>query len=162
MKKLIVVIAVIVICTAVAFGYDSTVIMGYWEIPDLGTISPLYRQNLDTRDAQLIVDRPNSAYYGDYGLAHMICDHANSWVGGGYWNMSKIKLDSRAYLILPDRTEEYICYMVCRADYGELINTINGKGVYPFSETDIICACCATMDASEDYMAFYRFNRVTS
>lgn len=155
MKRLIIIAIVIVLCTAVAFGQPSE-LMGYWEIPDLGTISPLYRQDLDLRNSQQIVDRANSALYADYGIGHMICDHANSFVGGGNWNINQVKLDSRAYLVLPDRTEEYVCYLVCRADYGELSYTIGRKSILPICETDIACVCCATADASEVYIAMFR------
>ena len=83
-------------------------------------------------------------------------DHSYSVVGGGVWNIREVKVDSKAYLITEDRTEEYVCYMVCRADAGGVSYMVGGDDIIPHSETEVLCSCCANSDGSEVYVASFK------
>lgn len=131
--------------------------VGIWEVADIGTKTPVYEDE-DGKLAQYYLDKPNAAYmqsYLPYGT--LILDHQNSNINGHIWNVGKITLDSTARLVTADKTEEYVCYLVCRAKSGGIGYSIGWNIVKPESENDILCASCAS--DTEVYLACFRFVR---
>ncbi len=153
--------AVLVLVSSVCFA-DSRGIpdgaVGIWEVADLGTRTPVYEDE-DGKLANYYVDKPNSAYMSSYlPYGKVILDHQNSNINGCLWNVGKITIDSVAHFITEDKTEEYICYLVCRAKMtGAACYMIGWNVVKPESEEDILCASCASPD--EVYLACFRLVR---
>ncbi len=129
-----------------------------WEVSDLGTKTPVYTDN-DGKLANYYVDKPNSAYMSSYlPYGKVILDHQNSNINGCLWNVGKITIDSTARFVTNDKTEEYVCYLVCRAKMtGAACYMIGWNVVKPESENDILCASCASTD--EVYLACFRLVR---
>ena len=156
MKKLF---TILLIMSLVGFEVPHNVTIpdnavGVWECPSLGTVSPLYESKWD---AQGIVDDDESAWFGSYGSARIICDHADSNVGGGVWNVNQMQVGGTAFLHTREGIFQYKCYMICEADSGYSIYSMYGKQLYAHSSTDIVCASCATPDGERVYLAFYEF-----
>ena len=129
---------------------------GVWQIPEMDIVIPLY-QGTGSKKTQEIVDRENSASIRKFGAGRLIEDHANSKAGHGVWKIGKVMPDTIGFLVLPDRTEQYICNRVLRAIRYSTCFTCDGVGVYPRSATDILCVCCATADAREVYIAAFKY-----
>lgn len=128
-----------------------------WEVSDLGTKTPIYEDH-DGKLAQYYLDKPNAAYMQNYlPYGRLILDHQNSNINGCLWNVGKITVDSKAWFVTADRTEEYVCYLVCRAKSGGIGYSIGWNIVKPESENDILCASCASTE--EVYLACFRLAR---
>lgn len=129
---------------------------GVWQIPEIETITPLY---YGFENEQAHIDADDSAAIIPFRYGYWIGDHAGSITNGGkgIWEMNKVHVDGTAFMVYPDRTERYVCYMVCRAAATGYGYTLNGFGLYPFSAGDIICGSCANQDGSQVYLAFYRY-----
>ena len=129
---------------------------GVWQIPDLDIVIPLYKGSSPAK-TQEIVNKENSASIRSWGCGRIIEDHADSKVGNGWWQIGNVLPDMLGFLVLPDKTEQYVCNRVLRAKRFNTCFTCDGVGVYPRSATDILCACCATADAMEDYIAAFKY-----
>lgn len=129
---------------------------GVWQIPDLDIVIPLYKSS-GKANAQKIVDLENSASIRPWGCGRIIEDHAYSKAGNGKWQIRNVLPDMLGFLVLPDKTEQYVCNRVLRAKRFNTCFTCDGVGVYPRSATDILCACCATSDATEVYIAAFKY-----
>ena len=127
--------------------------VGIWQVPELGTSSPLYAGE---QIGQEIVDREDSALIRSFGRGRIICDHLDSRVGGGIWNVGEMKVGSTAFLILPDRTLSYRCTAVWIVKDGAYSYTWNGAAVWPAHSTDIMCASCAITEG-ENYLACFEY-----
>lgn len=132
---------------------------GVWQIPDLDVVIPLY-SGKTSKQIQDIVDEKNSASFRKYGVGRVIEDHAESKAGSGKWRIGKVRPDMIGFLVLPDKTEKYVCNRVMRAYRQNTCYTCDGLGVYPRSATDILCVCCATRDATEVYIAAFKYKGV--
>ena len=126
---------------------------GVWQVPDLGTRSPIYTS---TGVGQDVVDREDAALLRNYGRGRLICDHLGSEVGGGIWDVSEIRVGSAGFLILQDRTLCYRCTAVWIVKDGTYCYTYNGAAIWPAHSTDILCASCAITEG-EDYLACFEF-----
>lgn len=133
---------------------------GVWQIPELDIIIPLY-QGSGSKRTQEIVDRENSASIRKFGVGYLIEDHADSKAGHGSWQIGKVTPDMVGFLVLPNKTERYVCNRVLRVKRYTSCFTCDGVGVYPRSATDILCACCANTDATEDYIAAFKYKGLT-
>lgn len=132
---------------------------GVWQIPELDIMIPLYSGS--TKDkTMVIIDNENSASIRRYGAGRIIEDHAESKAGQGRWQIGRVTPDMAGFLILPDKTEQYVCNRVLRACRHPTCYTCDGVGVYPRSATDILCVCCATGDATEVYIAAFKYKGV--
>ena len=129
---------------------------GVWQIPDLGIVIPLYKGSGQAK-TQEIVDKENSASIRSWGCGRIIEDHAYSKAGNGKWQIGNVLPDMLGFLVLPDKTEQYVCNRVLRAKRFNTCFTCDGVGVYPRSATDILCVCCATSDATEVYIAAFKY-----
>ena len=129
---------------------------GVWQIPELNIVMSLYK-GAGQHKVQEIVDRENSASIRKFGVGQIIEDHVDSKAGRGIWQIGKVVPDMAGFLILPDRTEQYVCNRVVRAKRYNTCFTCDGVGVYPRSATDILCVCCATADATEVYIAAFKY-----
>lgn len=132
---------------------------GVWQIPELDIVIPLY-QGVGPKKTQAIVDKANSASIRKFGVGRIIEDHADSKAGRGLWQIGKVTPDTVGFLVLPNKTERYVCNRVLRVKRYNTCLTCDGVGVYPRSPTDILCACCATADATEDYVAAFKYKGV--
>ena len=110
---------------------------GVWQIPELNIVIPLY-QGTGQRKVQEIVDRENSASIRKFGVGYLIEDHADSKAGHGHWQIGNVTPDTVGFLVLPDKTERYVCNRVLRAKRYNTCFTCDGVGVYPRSATDIL------------------------
>ena len=129
---------------------------GVWQIPELDIIIPLYK-GFGTAKTQEIVDKENSASIRQWGCGRIIEDHTYSKAGNGQWQIGSVTPDMLGFLVLPDKTEQYVCNRVLRAKRFNTCFTCDGVGVYPRSATDILCVCCATSDATEVYIAAFKY-----
>lgn len=129
---------------------------GVWQIPEMDIVIPLY-QGVGAKKTQDIVDKENSASIRKFGVGHIIEDHADSKAGHGIWQIGKVTPDMTGFLVLPNKTERYICNRVQRAKRYTSCFTCDGVGVYPRSATDILCVCCANTDATEVYIAAFKY-----
>lgn len=129
---------------------------GVWQIPDLDIVIPLYKSS-GKANVQKIVDLENSASIRSWGCGRIIEDHAYSKAGNGKWQIGNVLPDMLGFLVLPDKTEQYVCNRVLRAKRFNTCFTCDGVGVYPRSATDILCVCCATSDATEVYIAAFKY-----
>ena len=129
---------------------------GVWQIPDLDIVIPLYKGSGPAK-TQEIVNKENIASIRSWGCGRIIEDHAYSQAGNGQWQIGSVTPDMIGFLVLPDKTEQYVCNRVLRAKRFNTCFTCDGVGVYPRSATDILCACCATADATEDYIAAFKY-----
>lgn len=129
---------------------------GVWQIPDLNIVIPLYKGSTQSK-TQEIIDMDNSASIRKFGAGRIIEDHANSKAGSGKWKIGRVTPDTVAFLVMPDKTERYVCNRVLRAYRHPTCFTCDGVGVYPRSATDILCVCCATNDATEVYIAAFKY-----
>lgn len=129
---------------------------GVWQIPELDIVIPLYKGG-GLAKTQAIVDKENSASIRQFGAGRVIEDHAESKAGQGRWQIGRVTPDMAGFLILPDKTEKYICNRVLRAYRHTTCYTCDGVGVYPRSATDILCVCCAKADATEVYIAAFKY-----
>jgi len=132
---------------------------GVWQIPELDISIPLYK-GAGLAKTQAIIDQVNSASIRQFGAGRIIEDHAGSEAGRGHWQIGRITPDTVGFLILPGKTERYICNRVVRAYRLSSCYTVDGVGVYPRSATDILCVGCATSDASEVYIAAFKFKGI--
>lgn len=154
--------AILILCSSVlAFAIESEVeFVGIWKVEALGTETPVYdiTKHVRVKDSQEIVDMKNTAYIKDYnlGVCRIICDHLNSQVTGGLWDVSKITVDSKAWLITKDGYEEYVCYMVCKAKNYPTYYKVNGIILNPSEETEIWCSCCSKDGNSWHYVAMFK------
>ena len=129
---------------------------GVWQIPDLDIVLPLYK-GLGQAKTQEIIDKANSASIRSFGAGRIIEDHAESKTGNGRWQIGKVVPDMAGFLILSDKTERYVCNRVARAYRHPTCFTVDGVGFYPRSATDILCACCANDNATEVYLAAFKY-----
>ena len=129
---------------------------GVWQIPELDIVIPLYK-GVGQAKTQAIVDKANSASIRQFGAGRVIEDHAESKAGQGRWQIGRVTPDMVGFLILPDKTEQYICNRVLRAYRHSSCYTCDGVGIYPRSATDILCICCAKDDATEVYIAAFKY-----
>ena len=129
---------------------------GVWQIPELDIVIPLY-QGVGAKKTQDIVDKENSASIRKFGVGRIIEDHADSKAGRGLWQIGKVTPDMVGFLVLPNRTEWYACNRVLRAKRYSSCFTCDGVGIYPRSATDILCVCCANIDATEVYIAAFKY-----
>ena len=81
---------------------------GVWQIPELDIVIPLYK-GVGQAKTQAIVDKANSASIRQFGAGRVIEDHAESKAGQGRWQIGRVTPDMVGFLILPDKTEQYIC-----------------------------------------------------
>lgn len=130
---------------------------GVWQIPELDIAIPLYKGSGKAK-IQEIVDKENSASIRPWGCGRIIEDHADSVAGRGKWRIERVTPDTLGFLVLPDKTEQYVCNRVLRAKRYNTCFTCDGVGVYPRSATDILCVCCATSDATEVYIAAFKYD----
>ena len=126
--------------------------VGVWECPSIGTATPLYWTE---GTGQSIVDAEDSAAFRWYSKGRAILDHQSSEVGRGKWDVNCIDVGSSAFLILPDRTEQYKCVMVCLADVSGNVWLFNGQTVR-LNDNQIVCACCADTE-EKNYLAIFEF-----
>ena len=126
--------------------------VGVWECPSINTTTPLYWAE---GTGQSIVDRGNSAAYRWYSNGKAILDHQGSEAGGGHWDVNLIDVGSSAFLILPGKTEQYECVLVCRAEVSGSVWIYNGHTVR-LNAGEIVCACCADTEA-KNYLAIFEF-----
>jgi len=129
---------------------------GVWQIPELDIMIPLYKGSSKSK-TQEIIDKENSASIRPWGCGRIIEDHADSTAGRGKWQIGKVLPDMLGFLILPDKTEQYVCNRVLRAKRFNTCFTCDGIGVYPRLTTDILCVCCAKDDATEVYIAAFKY-----
>lgn len=129
---------------------------GVWQIPELCTITPVY---YGAENEQLHIDAEDSAAIMPFRRGYWIGDHAGSVTnnGRGVWEMNKVHVNGVAFMVLPEKTEQYICYMICKAAATGYGYTLDGYGLYPLRSGDIICGSCANADGSQVYLAFYRY-----
>lgn len=130
---------------------------GVWQIPEIDVSVPVYQTS--SGQAQPIVDRENSAAIYRFYIGREIADHAESVSnnGRGVWRLNEVHVDGAAFLITGEKTEYYRCYMIVRANVNRNSYTAGHFSIYPRSQTDIMCAGCATEDATENYIALYRY-----
>lgn len=129
---------------------------GVWQIPELDIVIPLYK-GIGQARTQEIVDKENSASIRQFGAGRIIEDHAESKAGRGLWQIGRIVPDTVGFLVLPNRTEQYICNRVARACRYNTCFTVDGVGFFPRSATDILCVCCANDNATEVYIAAFKY-----
>lgn len=129
--------------------------VGVWRIPALCVVVPVYAGG---RNGQAVVDAEYSANIRQIGIGREIADHAGSAnrMGVKVWYMQKVSLGDKAYFELPDKTEEYECYLLCVADFHSWGLTINGKLVAPYSSTDILCRSCVDKSCEKNYVAIFK------
>ena len=128
---------------------------GVWQVPDLDIMIPVY--SATNANAQKIIDDELSATIRKFGAGRIIEDHAESNAGQGRWQIGRVTPDMVGFLILKDKTEQYVCNRVLRAYRHPTCYTCDGVGVYPRSATDILCVCCACDDATEVYIAAFKY-----
>ena len=126
---------------------------GVWQIPELDIAIPVY-----TSGHQATVDKELSAYLATYGIGYVLNDHADSeTMGKGKWCINECKPDTKGFMVKQDGTTyDYTCIWVCRATRLDHAYVLDGDSLYPRRPGDIICASCATADASEVYLALFR------
>ena len=125
---------------------------GVWQIPELDIAIPVY-----TSGHQATVDADLSAYLATYGIGYVLNDHAESeTMGKGKWCINECKPDMRGFMVRENGTYSYTCIWVCRATRLDHAYVLDGESLYPRRPGDIICASCATADASEVYLALFR------
>lgn len=129
---------------------------GVWQIPELDIVIPLYK-GVGQAKAQAIIDKANSASIRQFGAGRIIEDHAESKAGSGRWQIGRVVPDMVGFLVMPDKTEKYVCNRVVRAYRHSTCFTVDGVGFYPRSATDILCACCANDNATEVYIAAFKY-----
>ena len=129
---------------------------GVWQIPDLDIAIPVYKGDRSPK-TQAIIDEENSASLRAWGCGWLIEDHADSKAGNGKWQIGNVTPDMVGFLVLPNETRQSICNRVVRAQRHTTCFTCDGIGVYPRAATDILCACCATSDAKEVYVAAFKY-----
>lgn len=129
--------------------------VGVWRIPQLCVVVPVYAGG---RNGQAVVDAEYSANIRQIGIGREIADHAGSAnrMGVKVWYMQRVSLGDKAYFELPDKTEEYECYLLCIADWHTWGLTINGKLVAPYSSTDILCRSCVDKSGEKNYVAIFK------
>ena len=132
---------------------------GVWQIPELNIVIPLYPGSSKDK-TMAIIDAENSASIRRFGAGRIIEDHAESKAGSGRWRIGRVRPDTIAFLVLQDKTEQYVCNRVLRAYRHPTCYTCDGIGVYPRSATDILCVCCACDDATEVYIAAFKYKGV--
>ena len=131
---------------------------GVWQIPDLNIVIPLYKPKVNTpKEAQTIIDAPDSATYRNFGAGKIIEDHAGSQAGRGNWHIGEVLPDMLGFLVREDRTERYVCNRIARAIRHDTCFTVDNIGFWPRSATDILCVSCATKDGSEVYVAAFKY-----
>ena len=152
-------LAVLFLCGSVLSFADSPYTIpdgadGVWRIPKLHVVVPVY----SGRNGQEIVDREYSAHLRQIGIGREIADHAGSEnrMGVKVWYIERVSIGDKAYFELPDRTEEYECYLLCIVDYNTWGLTINGKLVVPYSSTDILCRSCVDDSGKQNYVAMFK------
>ena len=133
--------------------------VGVWQLPELDISIPLYK-GAGQAKTQAIIDQVNSASIRQFGAGRIIEDHADSAAGRGRWQIGRITPDTVGFLILTGKTERYICNRVVRAFRHSSCYTVDGVGVYPRAATDILCVGCATSDATEVYIAAFKFKGI--
>ena len=133
--------------------------VGVWQLPELDISIPLYK-GAGQAKTQAIIDQVNSASIRQFGAGRIIEDHADSAAGRGRWQIGRVIPDTVGFLILPGRTERYICNRVVRAFRHSSCYTVDGVGVYPRAATDILCVGFATSDATEVYIAAFKFKGI--
>lgn len=130
---------------------------GVWQVPELNIMIPLYQGNNAT--AQKLVDNENSACIQQFGVGKIINDHAESVStnGKGIWRVNEFLPDTQAFLATKNVTYQYSCKYVCRAYLHTHAYILDGQSIYPRKATDILCCGCATADASEVYIACFKY-----
>lgn len=115
---------------------------GVWQVPCIGTRSPLYEGKGIGQD---VIDADNSALIRKIGKGYGIFDHAGSEITGHFWNVEEIKPGSGGFLCREGKPE--VCYE-CTAVYltQQVGNSYyyHGKTIVP--GTGIICVSCADED----------------
>ena len=131
---------------------------GVWQIPSINVSIPVYQTNTPTTTAAA-VDREDSASIRKWGAGRIIEDHAKSKAGSGRWQIGEVKPDMLGFLITPAGTQRYVCNRVMRAVRHPTCFTVDRVGVTARDVTDILCASCATADASEVYIAAFKLQK---
>lgn len=134
--------------------------IGVWQIPEHNIVIPVYRPSVNTgAAAQEIIDREHAATIRKWGAGQIIEDHAGSQStnGRGIWNVGTFTPDTVGFLVTERRTERYVCNRVLRAVRHTTCYTVDGIGVTTRSAKDILCVSCATTDASEVYIAAFKY-----
>lgn len=158
MKKFVSILTCAVLLSGVAFADSPYTIPegadGVWRIPKLHVVVPVY----SGRNGQEIVDREYSAHISQIGIGRAIADHAGSEnrMGIKVWYMQNVEIGDKAFFELPDRTEEYECYLIAIVDFHSWGLTINGKLVVPYSSTDILCRSCVDDTGEQNYIAIFQ------
>ena len=127
--------------------------VGVWQVPALGTSSPLY---YGTGNGQDTVDRENAALIRSYGRGRVILDHADSRIQGGIWNVNGMTVGAPAFLIQRDRTRWYTCTAIWKAKQTAYAYWFNNAQIYPLHSADILCASC-TPEPGMVYLAYYSY-----
>ena len=103
---------------------------------------------------QEVVDAEDSALIRKYGQGKEICDHADSIIGDGVWNVNDMQVGSTAFLITPKSTIHYQCTAIYLCKQRKYDFTYNGKVIQP-TKNDLVCISCAEDDGWV-YLAYYK------
>lgn len=129
---------------------------GIWQIPEFDIAMPLYQRN--GKSIQQVIDDEHSALIMPFGAGSIILDHADSeGEDRGYWQIGMVHPDTLACLIRLDGTLKYQCSSVYRVICNGSGYMHEGKFLQPKLTTDIFCNCCATKDAKENYLAWFKY-----
>lgn len=131
--------------------------VGVWYLPSLPMFVPLYSPTKN-KSAQDIVDDKYSAVYMSWGIGHAIVDHADSKHGVRKWKVNEWELNDKAFLFLSHEIRRYVLTALYRVKVEGTRYTHEGTAIFPRQSADILCCCCVEEGASENYMAYFRFD----
>ena len=127
--------------------------VGVWQVPALGTSTPLYTSPGVGQD---VVDQEDAGLIRSFGRGRLILDHADSRIPGGIWNVNGMTVGAPAFLIQKDRTLWYTCTAIWRAKQTAYAYWYNGAQICLQHSKDIMCASC-TPTPGEVYLAYYAY-----
>lgn len=154
MKKVITLILTVLLLSVTAYAlpevYEipmaceySPEAYGVWQVPCIGTRSPLY---FTRGSMQEIIDEENAALIRRYGKGYAIYDHADSYVGLGYWRVDEMQVGCGGFLCREGKPEAvYECTAIYLAEQKGDAYYWHGKKLAP-GENEILCLSCADED----------------
>lgn len=165
MKKIVCILLFVLLLTATVYALPSVYEIpatvdypvdcwGVWQVPCIGTRSPLYTSPGVGQD---VIDAENSALIYKYGKGYTIIDHSGSEMNGGHiWAVEDMQVGCGAFLCREGKPEK--CYE-CTAIYLAQQNTngywYHGKKIVPDANA-IVCVSCADTDGWV-YVAYFEF-----
>ena len=163
MKKIIVCVLAALLLAATAYAlpesYEIPMICeipegayGVWQVPCLGTRSPLYTSAGVGQD---VVDAEKSALIRRFGKGYAIHDHAGSELGAGhFWNVEDMQVGCAGFLCREGRPEIcYECTAIFLAQRNGSAYKCRGAKI-TLKSSEIMCLSC-TEDDGWVYVAVF-------